>query len=149
MTTNGEFGQLVRAIMTNTSESATPQVAVLHSGDGRDWETGLEVVYTQDLSEHRLPEFDDIPWFDLLIAEMPDPVGSGPDMVLRFLRVRRPAFVILTQRALGRAFYQEARRLGYEVNNTRNGVVLGTLEPMERGGLGALARKVAGRLRGK
>ena len=152
---NGEFAQMVAAITPPQTSTATIRVAVLHSGDGPDTGPntgGMEVVYRHNLTENRLPDFADIPEFDLLLADMPDPVGRAPDMVLRFLRVRRPAFVILSRRALGRPFYDAAWGFGYETQgNVRNGVVIGT--PDRRivienpRGFGALARRLVARLR--
>ena len=56
---------------------------------------GVELVYTRELSEPGLLDFDQIPQFNLLTAVLPNPLGEALETVFRFLRVRRPVMFVL------------------------------------------------------
>jgi hypothetical protein len=108
---------MVDAVLTpRAPRSATQGVADSRSdgfGLSENLE-GVEIVYTRELSEPGLLDFDQIPPFNLLTAVLPNPPGEALETVLRFLRVRRPVmFVLVGRESLGDQFREKAKRLGY------------------------------------
>ena len=117
--------------------SATFRVAVLYDGTGelgqaiRD--AGLEVVYTREPDSPTEDfDFDRVPAFDFLIANLPGDSRDVLEFALRFLRVRRPAAFVLTGKEridtgteFERFFRGRAEQIHYELHSAtlraRNG----------------------------
>ena len=127
----GEYNDAVDGLFGPTpidKHSATFRVAVLYDGTGelcqaiRD--AGLEVVYTREPDSPTEDfDFDRVPAFDFLIANLP---GSKPldalQFALRFLRVRRPAaFVLVSEARVQKRFMDHfrgrAKQLVYQISD--------------------------------
>ncbi len=128
---HGRFDEIVESLMRPAPPppSATLRVAVLYSDDG--WleqavrDGGLEMTYSHNPTSYReIFDFGDIPFFDIVIAAMPDTRRKRHEalqFVMRFLRVRRPdTFLLVGTEQLGDAKFlsiveQETNPYGYEV----------------------------------
>ena len=133
---------MARDRSTNEAKAATPRVAVFHFANGnliqRLAESGLEIAYFYDSDfglEH--VDFDDIPPFDLLAAELPGDQRKRTralDLVLAFIRARFPASFLLEAgdsdvHALVTTVRERAEPLGYLTRGTEvggNACVVGT-----------------------
>ena len=159
---NEDFLNTVDAVLTTSaSPSATLRVADLHYGTrSLGWaieEDGTEVVYTQD-GKAGLPDFQNIPTFDLVVVNMPrdpDELADALEFALRFLRVRQPAAFILVGLAEGTEFPQpvadELARRSYRTSVEDGSAFVGTLDgpstPEVRVVVGRLARSIYARMR--
>ena len=119
-------------------------------------DTGMEIVYAHDPGAKRrvrtayanrigiepddapLPDFETIPAFDLVLAELPkDGIEDALSFVLRFLRVRRPDTFVLTgpvednERVLATLVREKVQGLGYQVASGAD-TLLGIYEPTEK-----------------
>lgn len=136
---SGGFDNVLRSFLLKPEPKSPPsatryRVADLYSGTGelstavRD--AGLDVVYQHDPDDNGKLNFDNIPDFDFLTANMPDTDERRKDalaLALRFLRVRRPwAFVFAGEERDGDSEFlwhvqDKTWRLGYEINRTNTG----------------------------
>ena len=124
-----EFRDLVDAMTTpKPPPSATIRVAELHFGNRglapAIRTAGMEVAATLD-GTRELPDFDTMPPFDLVVADVteePSQWQASIDYVMRFLRVRRPvAFMLLghSDEQLRTRMMAASQPYGYEVERTR------------------------------
>ena len=121
-----EFLSLVDEMTTPApTPSATIRVAEFHFGENGLAPivkvAGLEVVASLDAARE-IPNFEAMPEFDVVVAEIPDSPKAWPqatDYLIRFLFVRRPmAFAILgsMESGLQTEASQVAEPYGYEVS---------------------------------
>ena len=150
MSDQEQFDDIIDALLRPTPPppSATLRVADLYSGDGRLGRAaegaGFDVVYRSEPDSARgLLDFDDIPPFDIVTANMPDADNEREDaleFVLRFLRVRRPETFLMMGTGWAtdgvvftKLVKDKTRRLGYLVSKTvregetRHGFIVGIL----------------------
>lgn len=167
MTTTSSLGEgyddAVRAVFRpgpNPSPSGKLRVANLYSGTGSiaqvAVEAGMEVTYAHDpgatkrtkdaferkigqvVNDAELPNFAEIPAFDLILAELSrDNAESVLSFVMRFLRVRRPDTFVLVgpvgdnDQALATIAREKVVGLGYEIASGSD-MLLGIYEPKEK-----------------
>ena len=134
-----EFNEILYKFLLRPESppSGTLRVASLYHG-GRVSSAvkslGLDFVWKHQPSDKSLPDFDEIPFIDLLISSVPDPQKEAIDYVLRYLRVRRPWVFLLVREdedaTLLWRMQDRTARLGYVVNRTVRGgmsFLVGTL----------------------
>ena len=167
MTTESPLGEgfdnAVRATFRPTPEASPSgrlRVANLFCGDGLlgqvAEEVGMKVVYAHDPGgerrtrtayarriglepqNSRLPDFETIPPFDVVLVELPrDGIEDALSFVLRFLRVRRPDTFVLVgpvednEQALVTLVREKVQSLGYQVASGAD-TLLGIYEPVEK-----------------
>lgn len=97
-------------------------------------ELGFSFVWKHSPRNTRLPNFDRIPPVDFLVASLPENRKAGVDVVLRYLRVRRPWVFLITHRGEDSGLFyvmqEKTDRLGYTINRTVQGgtsFLVGTL----------------------
>ena len=117
-------------------------------------EAGMEVVYAHDPNkrartvyekkiglapdENAIPNFENIPAFDIVLASLPkDDIEGAIGFVLRYLRVRRPDTFVLVgpiednEQALVTLVREKTQSLGYQVASGAD-TLLGIYEPGAR-----------------
>lgn len=97
-------------------------------------ELGFEFVWEHYPSDTGPPNFDNVPFIDFLVATIPDPQGDAIDLVMRYLRVRRPWVFLLVREdedaTLLWRMQEGTHRLGYFVSRNVSGgmsFLVGTL----------------------
>lgn len=140
--------------------SDTLRVASLHHGGKVSKAVeglGFDFVWEHYPSDTGPPNFDNVPFIDFLIATIPDPQDKAIDLVIRYLRVRRPWVFLLVREGedatLLWRMQESTSRLGYFVSRTVQGgmsFLVGTLGedlPIQDGGeslVGRIIRECAG-----
>ncbi len=113
--------------------TATARVGVFSSGDADLFQTivdaGLEIAYLYDTdfgTEH--VAFEDIPCFDLVVADLPDGEERKRtfELVLMFLRARTPVSFVLVGQFLGGEEFpasvcRRTEELGYRIDRASDG----------------------------
>lgn len=133
------FGGLYHQVFMRppSPPSDTIRVATLYSG-GRVSAViealDLDVVWKHKATDPVLPDFDEIPYIDFLVANILDPQDKAIEYVMRYLRVRRPWVFLLVRGDVDAEFLlnvqDKTKRLGYVVNRTvrnRTSFLVGTL----------------------
>lgn len=125
-----KFGHAFHQVLIRppSPPSDTIRVATLYSG-GRVSAAvealGLDVVLRHKATDSRLPDFDEIPRIDFLIANIPNPQDKSVDYMMRYLRVSRSWVFLLVREdedaELLLSVQNKTKRLGYVVNRTVEG----------------------------
>ena len=150
----GRFDEMLHGFLLKPEQksppSATLRVADLYSGTSEistaAREVGLDVTYEHDPDDHRNPDFDLVPAFDILTATLPSRQRADAlDRILRFLRVRRPWAFLLVDTKDDNQFLLKLQdktdRLGYRINRTSESGLLSFV-------VGTLGQDLPGDVRG-